>query len=73
MKPWQLLAGVGDALQVDKEFNIFICFSVKPSVTVAEQSVGNENKRMFVEVLREMLTAKTRDAQQYRVTSGQGI
>lgn len=59
--------------QVDKEFNIFICFSVKPSVTVTEQSVGNENKRMFMEVLHEMLTRKTQVAQQYLVTSGQGI
>lgn len=46
--------------QVDKEFNIFICFSVKPSVTATEQSAGKENKRMFMKVLHEMLTGKTR-------------
>lgn len=59
--------------QVDKEFNIFICFSVKPSVTVTEQSAGNKNKRMFMEVLHEMLAGETQDAQQHLVTSGQGI
>lgn len=59
--------------QVDKEFNIFICFSVKPSVRVAEQSAGKENKRMFTGVLRETLTGKTQDAQQYLGTSGEGI
>lgn len=45
--------------QVYGEFNIFICFSVKPSVAVTEQSVENKNKRMFVEVLHEMLTRGT--------------
>lgn len=37
--------------RVYKELNIFMCFSVKPSVAVTEESVENKNKRMFMEVL----------------------
>lgn len=57
---------------VYKEFNIFICFSVKPSVAVTEQSVENKNKRMFMEVLHQMLTRQKQDTQQHLVTNGQG-
>lgn len=56
--------------QVYGEFNIFICFSVKPSVAVTEQSVENKNKRMFVEVLHETLTRETGDTLQYLITNG---
>lgn len=39
-----------------KVFNIFICFSVKPSVAVTGQNVDDKNKRMFMEWFHEMLT-----------------
>lgn len=58
--------------QVYGEFNIFICFSVKPSVAVTEQSAENKTKRMFVEVLYEMLTRETRDTLQYLITNERG-
>lgn len=59
--------------RVDEEFYVFICFSVKPSVVAREQSVENKSKRMFMEVLHEMLTRQAQDTQQCLLTNGRGL